>query len=635
MRRFVTILLLLATGVFELQAQYISNQGLFQVDQKSGCAPLTINLTIIPPAECDENNNKPCSMDFEGNTNYLNPGYTYTYTTPGKYWFTVLFGTTVQDSIEIEVAPNIAPTFDLYACGGNTVTFKVTDTNYSQYVVDFNDASPQVVVPSGALATGIHTYASSGNKTVSVRGRNLSSLDNCAINSQSFNAVLALAPPTIDQLAVLDGTSIQLDFTNQTFTQYRLEIARNSTAPFQQLQTVYNTSTVTIPNLKTETEYYCFRIGAFDPCNNTTVYSNTICSADFDLSVQDNVNRLSWLTSSAGLDPVTGFSITRNSQTNYLGGPSALTFINDIDVVCKTDYCYQLVSNYTNGSRSYSLTKCGTAFSTTVPTSVQNITASIDDSGVTLTWTQDPNFIPTNYTISKSINGGAFGSILNSATQSTVDPNYLIGTPTCYRVTYIDQCDNVSISEIDACVITLTAALQADNSVILNWSEYTGWQNGVSIYSVEKYSQGGGLIQTVNAGTATTLTDDVTDLVNQVYIYVVKATAVDAGLGMAVSNNVTIIKEPNLFYPTAFTPNGDGLNDSFVVYGQYVVDFDMKIFNRWGELLFTTSNINAGWNGTFKGTIMPEDSYVFVAKLTDFAGRSFDRSGSVMLLWKE
>lgn len=629
----IIIILLLTAGALNASAQYVSKHGRFQANEKSGCAPLTVNISIIAPAVCDGSN--PCSMDFEGNNNFQTLTFAHTYTTPGTYWLRVVYQAIFLDSLEITVAPNIAPSFDLYACGGNAVTFKVTDTNYSQYVVDFNDASPTVVVPSGSLATGMHTYGSSGNKTVSVRGRNLSALDNCAVNNQSFNAVTTLAPPTIDQLVVLDGSRIQLDFFNQPFTQYKLEIARNSTAPFQQLQTVYNTSSVTIPNLKTETEYYCFRLGAFDPCNNTTVYSNTICSADFDLSVQDNLNRLSWQTATPGLDPVTGFSITRNNQINYLGGPSALTFINDIDVVCKTDYCYQLVNNYTNGSRSYSLTKCGTAFSTTIPTAVQNITASIDDSGVTLSWTQDPDFVPTNYTISKSINGGAFGNILNSTTQSTVDPNYINGTPTCYRITYVDQCDNVSVSEIDACVITLTAALQSDNSVILNWSEYAGWQSGVNSYSVEKYSQSGGLIQTINVGTATTLTDDIADLVNQVYIYVVKATAVDPGLGLAVSNDVTIIKEPNLFYPTAFTPNGDGLNDSFIVYGQYVVDFDMKIFNRWGELLFTTSNINTGWNGTFKGTLMPEDSYVFVAKLTDFAGRSFDRSGSVMLLWKD
>jgi gliding motility-associated-like protein len=132
------------------------------------------------------------------------------------------------------------------------------------------------------------------------------------------------------------------------------------------------------------------------------------------------------------------------------------------------------------------------------------------------------------------------------------------------------------------------------------------------------------------------LLDNAQDLDNQVYVYVVKANAVDGGLGTSVSNTIKVVKNPNLFYPTAFTPDhqGPAENEAFRVFGQYVQEFEMKIFNRWGELLYSTSNLNDSWDGTFKGAPMPEGTYAFIATITDDIGRTFHRSGSVVLLRK-
>jgi gliding motility-associated-like protein len=187
---------------------------------------------------------------------------------------------------------------------------------------------------------------------------------------------------------------------------------------------------------------------------------------------------------------------------------------------------------------------------------------------------------------------------------------------------------------IEACPIRLSGALAKDNSINLSWTAYTGWRDDVSEYIVEKYSEAGKLLQTFSAGTSTTLLDDAQDLTTQIYVYVVKATAVQAGLPQAVSNPVKIIKDPNLFHPTAFTPNGDNLNDVFNVFGHYIVDFEMNIFNRWGELLYTTTDIQQGWDGQYKGNAMPEGTYTYIAKISDLAGREFTKSGSVLLLRK-
>lgn len=622
---FITLFVAVSAGAL---AQYPSELGRFSVAERSGCAPFTINITINAPDVCDAGN--PCDADYNGDNVFLSYNATHTYTQPGTYWLRILFQSTGIDSLQIEVLDDTPPAFDIYTCGGNQVVYTITDTSYDEYVVDFNDGSPQDVVPAG-MANGMHSYAAAGAQAITVRGRNAGAQDNCTATGQPFTTFPVLPPPFISGLVVADESTIQLNFMNRQYIQYKLEVATNDNASFQFLQDIYNTSTTTVTDLDTDNNFYCFRLGAYDPCNNTTTYSNVICSSDFDLTLQNNVNRLEWSTHPGG---ISDYSLERDF-TSYVTVPGNLTIFNDIDVECKTEYSYQLITNYANGSQSYSLIKAGTAISNTPPTPVQNITAVVDGASVVLNWIQDPAFDPVQYVIAKSEGGSDFVEAGVSDATSFVDNAYSTEEPSCYRITYTDRCDNTSPAAIDACPILLTGEQQDDNSVLLNWTAYEGWALGVQGYVVEKYTDGGFLLATFDAGLNTTYTDNTDDPIHQVHIYVVKATAVEGGLGQAVSNAVTITRDPNLSYPNTFTPNGDGLNDQFVVYGQFINDFRLSIFNRWGELIFTTDDISQGWDGTRNGEPMPEDTYAFRADLIDNLGRTFNETGGVLLLRKK
>lgn len=81
--------------------------------------------------------------------------------------------------------------------------------------------------------------------------------------------------------------------------------------------------------------------------------------------------------------------------------------------------------------------------------------------------------------------------------------------------------------------------------------------------------------------------------------------------------------------PNAFTPNGDGKNDKFYVYGYNIIDFKLYIFNRWGELIFTSYDINEGWNGIYNGDLVQIDTYVYKAYLTDIFGDKHTEVGIV------
>ncbi len=90
----------------------------------------------------------------------------------------------------------------------------------------------------------------------------------------------------------------------------------------------------------------------------------------------------------------------------------------------------------------------------------------------------------------------------------------------------------------------------------------------------------------------------------------------------------------SLYIPNAFSPNGDGKNEVFAPKGEFVTDFKMYIFDRWGMMLYYTEDINKGWPGTVNGgtRICQEDSYVYLIQATDNLGQIHKYIGKVTLL---
>lgn len=88
-----------------------------------------------------------------------------------------------------------------------------------------------------------------------------------------------------------------------------------------------------------------------------------------------------------------------------------------------------------------------------------------------------------------------------------------------------------------------------------------------------------------------------------------------------------------LYVPTAFTPNGNGVNDVFrpIALGIRSLEY-FKIYNRWGELVFETSELGKGWNGSYKGREQGTSAFVWEALATDYTGKRIFKKGSVVLI---
>ncbi|MEN8225784.1 MAG: gliding motility-associated C-terminal domain-containing protein [Bacteroidota bacterium] len=105
--------------------------------------------------------------------------------------------------------------------------------------------------------------------------------------------------------------------------------------------------------------------------------------------------------------------------------------------------------------------------------------------------------------------------------------------------------------------------------------------------------------------------------------------------GCEASDTVMIIEDcPSLiWFPNSFTPNGDGLNDEFKPVYDHIYQYQLNIFNRWGEIIFETNNIGEGWDGNINGSKAPVGVYVFVVNYIDNQdGSNRTIKGSVSVL---
>ena len=104
--------------------------------------------------------------------------------------------------------------------------------------------------------------------------------------------------------------------------------------------------------------------------------------------------------------------------------------------------------------------------------------------------------------------------------------------------------------------------------------------------------------------------------------------------GCTVSGKISVVVYYPLRMPNVFTPNADGKNDVFRIppsTPQKIISF--SIFNRWGQMVFRTTNSSAGWDGSFKNQIQPVGTYVWMIDYEDLlTKKTAVASGSVVLI---
>lgn len=101
---------------------------------------------------------------------------------------------------------------------------------------------------------------------------------------------------------------------------------------------------------------------------------------------------------------------------------------------------------------------------------------------------------------------------------------------------------------------------------------------------------------------------------------------------VSVSNEIVLFNAFSLQVPTAFTPNSDGLNDKFGAVAENVKEYKLVVYNRYGEVLFNTNNLNEKWDGTFNGSTVPAGGYMYEIVARSHENESIQKSGKVLVI---
>jgi len=96
---------------------------------------------------------------------------------------------------------------------------------------------------------------------------------------------------------------------------------------------------------------------------------------------------------------------------------------------------------------------------------------------------------------------------------------------------------------------------------------------------------------------------------------------------------VHTVRRTEIYIPTAFTPNGDDHNELFVISGNYINSYSMKIYNKWGEELFVSNSIYKYWDGTFENNKVQQGTYFYFVEVIGEDGNLFKKTGLIEVLY--
>jgi gliding motility-associated-like protein len=102
--------------------------------------------------------------------------------------------------------------------------------------------------------------------------------------------------------------------------------------------------------------------------------------------------------------------------------------------------------------------------------------------------------------------------------------------------------------------------------------------------------------------------------------------------GCYVIDSIIVTPSCDVIAPSAFTPNGDGINDFFNLMPGNVERFSLYVYSRWGQLVFSTDSFSRSWDGSWQNKALPMDNYIWYAEGTKTNGQTFSIKGGVMLI---
>ncbi|GEO06766.1 hypothetical protein AAE02nite_44300 [Adhaeribacter aerolatus] len=555
----------------------------------------------------------------------------FTYNRAGTYTITQLINTgqIFQNERTFVVVDTPPPVFTVTACAQNQVRVTIIDSNYNNFLVDFGDGTKQNLIRGASIS---HQYSPGTALKVVVIG----SYTGATCTRQAETTVQPLpapAAPVLESIRITTpGTAgtLALSIKNlQPEYFYILErVVGSSTTLIDTLKNPANTTlNYTIKDINTANPA-CFRLRTTDRCgSNLNVTLANICSQPLTATPGNNQVVLSWPFYREGGN-LENYKVYRNG-TLLQTLPANITTYTDTDVVCGTNYCYQLTAALKSNFSSVSIESCALVTTTNAPQAGFLSSTFTPNNQVELNFKPAGNNLPKTITYQKSQNNSPFTNLATSDKTTLTDANSSTNNgQLCYQAFFEDNCGKASAASNTTCPVLIQSTLNHDGTLNLNWTDYLGFAGPVQ-YFLEQVDTNGSVLSS-SPVTGNTFSQKM-NTTNQRQYFRIKATGVNP-TEISFSNTVLVQLESKFALPTAFSPNGDGLNDRFEVKGQIYGNFRLQILNRWGQIIFESTNQQQGWDGKIKGQDAPVGVYVYSLTATDGTGKNITQTGTLTLV---
>ena len=526
------------------------------------------------------------------------------------------------------------PLFTVLPCPNGLAQVTVTDATYDTYTVRVGNGPSQAItrnqpttlaVPAGATTVTLTGhYAANGLCTK----ENTLPIPTLAAPQTPLLTRLTLQGPLPGGAATLDVTQLPAGYL------YTLQIADGS-APggFRRVADVPAGSTsFSLPSPVAS----CYRLSRTDVCASSTAVSGIICTLSLAGSSSNNRNQL--LLTNAGTGGA--YIVTRNGMplTTFTTIPGGL---EDADVQCGTSYKYRVTAAQAGSGAAVSNEVTITTQSALPPRQPQ-LLASFNLNNVVVLTPILAMPLTAGSTLRYQRASGSqppanFGPPATTA-RSLRDSTALAevrAQPPCYTVRLTDVCSNASPESSAACpaLLTASAADPDGRTATLTWSAFTGPAPAQpATYTLQRLAADGTVLSTV-AVNGTSYTDLTPPTDHQVLRYRLQIGGAGLPLGtFSYSNSASVTRQPTLTIPTAFTPNGDGLNDVLEVKGRYLRNYTFVVVDRNGQEVFRGTQRNEAWDGSIRGHAPVPGAYVWRFQQENEDGKSFIATGSVTIL---
>ena len=466
-------------------------------------------------------------------------------------------------------------------------------------------------------------------------------------------------PPSILPMyfvSVLDDQTVELKYAmanNIDFYKYSIyNPATNPPNIWREVKKVEDTL-IAINWLNTLQQSYCFKLSNVNSCDKEKPLDSLVqhCSIEVSGKAGINYSALNWYAYDGWkvafyeiyrdfADGLRGFTLVGNVPGD------SLHFI-DSTIHCYTNHAYKIKAYELNGTQQVSWSDtCHVKpiwINEVLPT--KNWRATVEnDQFVRLEWEKAPEgrvpvkdylvYKLNNKNLEYQLNPATFKDLFfNDYATKVNNQSYL------YKVTVRDTCNDVSIATMHSKSILLKANFDVEKRrPVLNWNAYDYWEEGIDHYQLQRLQADGTFITIANLkNTDTTYTDQNIPLnCTPQYTYRVLAFRNQPDTGSwhveSVSNHAKVQPVSTLFIPNAFTPNDNGLNETFGPIGTFITDYHFMIYNRWGEKIFETQECMKAWDAVYNEQKVPEGVYLYILYAKGIDGKFYNLKGDVTLL---